>query len=79
MSWGPRPSFIHALPEPTRQDLAPGTTPACPSAPPCQMVGQPGVLPSSEPFPPQHLGMEDAEHRPGLRRELRRRVLRCSR
>ena len=45
---------------------------------PAQLAGQPVVLPSSQPFPPQHLRVEDAEYRPGLRRELRRRVLRRS-
>lgn len=72
MSWGrPAPRF------PTPFPLSPGrprssvTTPARPSAPPCQGAGQPGVLLCSESFPPQHLGMEDAEYRPGLGRELR--------
>lgn len=50
-----------------------------PLGPSSPVGGHSEVLPSSESFPPQHLGVEDAEYRQGLGRELRRRVLRCAR
>lgn len=80
MSQGP--SFLHLVLFPAVPALAPATSPPPalrPSALSRGAVPESGVLPSSESFPPQHLRVEDAEHRPGLRRELGRRVLRCSR
>lgn len=67
-------------PEPSWPGSGTGSSVPRPRPPPplSWLAGQPAVLPSSQPLPPQHLRVENAEYCPGLRRELRRRVFRRS-